>query len=557
MSNLTRYLSRSSSPLALFLIFFLWALILTYPLPLHLTSHVPLGSEPVGAVPLFNLWSLQWNIDQLMQGYPNYWDAPIFAPHKGVFAFSETQPVSALLAAPLWLGGQSPALGYNGIVLLFLSLNGWFSYWLMKQWGGSAPVALLTGLTIQALPFVAQEMGVIQLMAIFGLLWSLLFLSRFLVQSRRGRGYWPALIALALGTPVTFFTCSYYGLFSLLFLPLAFWVQLRKEDMNLRQFRQLLVIGLLIFVLTGPLLWTQQQHLAQYGFVRSDKTIEDNSARLSDYTNFLDYNILYGQILAWQTGQGQRLFPGFGLILLAALGLFGQGRRRIKLYLVLVVALSLILSMGLRFHLGDIQLYQWVRAYLPGFAQLRSPFRFAALAQLYLALLAGFGLVNLERWLPKSGRVAALVAASVVLMEALALPLPLQPIPALSRDAGWQIWLNRREQPLFIVMLPFAATNRVADFEQTIYWMLESRYFRGRMLNGYSGFFPRDHAQLRAYMLEFPGEEGLDLLRRLQVDYVIIHHNLAGAPSPETVINDLPLVYQDSLSQVSIYALTK
>ncbi|HXW00482.1 MAG TPA: hypothetical protein VEC93_18840, partial [Anaerolineae bacterium] len=120
--------------LRLFLIFTLSALLLTYPLPLRLFSHIPLGSEEAGTVPFFNLWTLQWNIDQQMQGYPSYWDAPIFAPDKGTFAFSEPQPLSALLAAPLWLASGSPALGYNAVVILFLTLNGWFAYWLLRQW---------------------------------------------------------------------------------------------------------------------------------------------------------------------------------------------------------------------------------------------------------------------------------------------------------------------------------------------------------------------------------------------------------------------------------------
>jgi hypothetical protein len=113
--------------LRIFLIFTLSALFLTYPLALRLFSHIPLGSEEAGTVPFFNLWTLQWNIDQQMQGYPRYWDAPIFAPDKGTFVFSEPQPLSALLAAPLWLAFQSPALGYNAVVILFLTLNGWFS----------------------------------------------------------------------------------------------------------------------------------------------------------------------------------------------------------------------------------------------------------------------------------------------------------------------------------------------------------------------------------------------------------------------------------------------
>ena len=169
---------------ALFIIYFLWALCLTYPLVQHPFSHIPLGDEKVATVPFFNLWTLQWNIDQLMQGYPRYWDAPIFAPLNGTFAFSEPQPLSALLAAPFWIGFQSPAFGYNIVVILFLILNGWFAHWLLKSWGISSLPAFLAGLIMMALPFVAQEMGVLQLIALFGFLWSLLFLSRFLLNRR-------------------------------------------------------------------------------------------------------------------------------------------------------------------------------------------------------------------------------------------------------------------------------------------------------------------------------------------------------------------------------------
>ncbi|MEM7349105.1 MAG: hypothetical protein AAF485_33160, partial [Chloroflexota bacterium] len=122
------------SPWVIFAIFVLWSLVLTYPLIWQLSSHIPQGDEGVGTVPLLNLWTLQWNGDQLMQGYPHYWDAPIFAPIQGAFAFSEPQPLTGLLALPLWLATASPALGYNGVVWLFLVLNGWFTYWLLRSW---------------------------------------------------------------------------------------------------------------------------------------------------------------------------------------------------------------------------------------------------------------------------------------------------------------------------------------------------------------------------------------------------------------------------------------
>jgi len=551
-SNLQTFIA---SPLFLFLLFGLSALALTYPLPLSLFSQIPLGDEKVGAVPFFNLWTLQWNIDQLMFGYPDYWNAPIFAPLTGTFAFSETQLLSALLAAPLWLGLQSLPFAYNSLVLFFLTCNGWFGYWLLKAWGASGLVALVTGLIIQALPFVAQEMGVLQLVAIFGFLWSLLFLSRFLAQRRRGQTHWPTIICLALGLPVTFFTCSYYGLFSLLFLPLAFLFLAERFD--LKAAGQLLLAALLSLALTAPLLWTQQQQLAQYGFSRSAQTVENNSARLIDYSNTLDHNLLYGRLLARPARVGQRLFPGLGLILLAALGIWGRSQRRVKLYLAVAAILALLLSLGLRLRLGELQPYQWLRDYLPGLAQLRSPFRFAMLVQLHLALLAGFGLTHVRQWLAHrpAGRAVLVGAAALVLVESLALPLPLQPLPPLQSRAPWQNWLNTLDSPPRLVMLPFAPTSAVADFEQTTLWMLESRYFQGRMLNGYSGFFPKHHAELREHMLRFPTPEGLALLRQMQVDYVIVYHRLPQAPRPEKLLDVLPPVYRDNQNHVSIYAL--
>lgn len=544
----------ASSPPFFFLLFGLWALILTYPLSLHLFSHIPRGSEEAGTVPFFNLWTLQWNIDQLTQGYPRYWDAPIFAPDKGAFAFSEPQPLSALLAAPLWLALRSPALGYNAVVILFLALNGWFAFWLLCSWKLPKLPCLLAGLVIQALPFVAQEMGVLQLIAIFGFMWSLLFLNRFLTPSDHPPS-WQTGLCLALGTTVTFLTCDYYGLFSFFFLPLAGLFQLRRKHLTLKFAGQLLAVGLLAVVLTGPFLWAQQQRLAEYHFTRSAKIIEDNSAKLAYYRNFSDDNLFYSQILGLKSAQGQRLFPGFGLIALAGLGLFGGQQKKVKLYLIVAVGLALVLSLGLRLNLGGLVPYQWIRDYVPGLAQLRSPFRFAVLVQLHLALLAGFGLTNLGRWFQPPKKLLLVAIVALTTFEALALPLPLQPLPTMAGPAAWQSWLNQQAGTPQIVILPFAQSSKVEDFEATTRWMLANRFFRGSMLNGYSGFFPADHGHIRDELVKFPTAAGIQSLQQKEIGYVVVYYNLANAPPPQAFESYLTLLYRDESSAVAVYAL--
>jgi hypothetical protein len=243
------------------------------------------------------------------------------------------------------------------------------------------------------------------------------------------------------------------------------------------------------------------------------------------------------------------------LMLLAVAGLVGGGRQRVKFYLLLAVALALLLSLGLRLRVGDVQPYQWLRDVVPGFGQLRSPFRFAALVQAHLALLVGFGLLNLTRWLPKGWHGVALLATGLVVFESLAWPLPLYPLPAPQRDAPWQAWLSRQSTRPTVVLLPFAASGRVNDFEQTVRWMLDSRYFQAELLNGYSGFFPPSHPTLRQQMLNFPAGGTLDLLRSMQVDYVIVHHDLPGAPPSRRISGILRPVFQDSQQEVTIYAV--
>lgn len=561
--------TRPRQPILIFLVFSLGSLVLSYPLILRPLDHIPLGSERSGTVPLFNLWTLQWNIDQLLQGYPGYWDAPIFAPASGTFAFSETQPLSALLAAPVWLGSGSPALAYNALVILFLTLNGWFAYWLLRSWGLPSWPSLLAGLLTQALPFVAQERGVLQLMALFGPLWSLLFLHRFL--ARAGSASWRNGLGLALGSPVTFFTCAYYGLFSLLFLPLALLFHLRRRHLTWSTAGRLAIIGLLALALSGPFLLAQRRRLQTYGFARSEKTITNQSARPENYTFFLDDNLLYGRFLGRQSGQGQRLFPGLGLTALALAGLAGRRQKRLRAYLALAAVLAFALSLGLRLNLAGFAPYQLLRHYVPGFAQLRSPFRFAAFAQLHLALLAGFGLHHLGIISSKmpvafqgvrnefrtplrknANNLALALVASFAIFETLALPLPLLEVPP-PPDAAWQTWLKEQPSPLAVVLVPFARSGRVADFEQTTRWMLAGRYFQAAMLNGYSGFFPPYHSRLRESMLAFPSADSLTLLREKGADYVVVHHRLPDAPPAPVVEQHLRLLYRDEKEGVAIY----
>ncbi len=560
----------------IFGLFLLWSLVLTYPLVKHFETHIPRGTEPVGTVPLFNLWTLQWNIDQLMAGYSRYWNTPIFAPAQGTFAFSEAQFLTGVLAAPIWLN-FGPGAGYNIIILLFLTLNGWFAYHLLRLWQVKHGAALVSGLLCQGMPFIAQEMGVLQLTAIFSLLWNLLFLSRILRWSAvpdQPLNLWSTYISLGLGLPVTFLTCSYYGLFSLILMPLAFLCLASRNLLRIQTWLGLTLSMMIAFGLTYPFISTQQAILTDYGFTRSEKSVRATSAKETHYHQFLNHNVFYTHLLGWEAKGGLRLFPGLGVLTLACIGLMTWGRRRIRLYLLLILLLAYYLSLGFNWQIGDQFPYQLLRDYLLGFTHgnavsaLRSPFRFALLVQLHLILLAGLGLDYLLSSITSCAlrlapSLTLILLISFTLLESLHVPLPLQSIPPIQPLAAWQTWLKEQHDNPRLVFLPFAPTGKTVDFEQTVHWMIISHPLKAEMINGYSGFFPPWHQRLRQSMLAFPELSSVVFLRtetwfpHFEVDYVIVDHDLPQAP---TIPKDHPwlrIVYEDKIEKVTILRVKK
>ena len=94
--------------------------VVTWPLALHLTDALPLGTEQESTVPLFNTWTLWWMQDRAIRGFENFWQAPIFYPSEGTFTFSEPQPLTGLLVLPLWVLSDSPLAVYNSAILVCL-----------------------------------------------------------------------------------------------------------------------------------------------------------------------------------------------------------------------------------------------------------------------------------------------------------------------------------------------------------------------------------------------------------------------------------------------------
>jgi hypothetical protein len=167
-------------------------------------------------------------------------------------------------------------------------------------------------------------------------------------------------------------------------------------------------------------------------------------------------------------------------------------------------------------------LWQFVYS-MPGFSLVRAYSRFAIVALLGLAVLAGVGFdVITARW-RRTPRLAAAVAASLLLVaEYAAMPMASQTassaVPAIDR------WLDGQPKPFVIAEVPVFNANAVNLFEhQETTYMIHSSAHWQKTVHGFSGWRTERTSQLLADLESFPDDTSLDSLEALGVTYIVVH----------------------------------
>ena len=464
------------------------AVFASWPLCRSPASTISIGFEAEATVPLLNVWTLWWNSDRLAAGFTDYWNAPIFYPTQRTFAFSEAQPTMLFVAPVVWLTG-SRVLAYNVYFLLILSLNGWSSQRLLRRIGHQPWLAFCGGVMCQMLPFVWWQSGVVQLMTVFGIVWTVHSLLNVfdpptntvrgatwedmasIVRAFRGlfsrsvqasleaiRGdetscssnteHWrqidwrdSSLRGLKLGGSfcVTYLLCNYWGMFLVLVLvPSSIWLW-NVSVIRLRFWFEICLAALVALVVLAPMVSVQKSLAMKHQWTREQSLIRDLSAHPSyfldtprtppprDFTAKLEpgqkpADALGDERIAWsrlpRRGSAEQereiVWPLGGGILKLALAQFGlvaalvtRGRRRWGLFAATFAAVSFGLSLGPTVWiapwvplLNGLCSYEWLQQHVPGFALIRSPFRFALFFQLAIVWLCveGLDLLNPGRW---------------------------------------------------------------------------------------------------------------------------------------------------------------
>ncbi len=150
---------------------------------------------------------------------------------------------------------------------------------------------------------------------------------------------------------------------------------------------------------------------------------------------------------------------------------------------------------------------------------IRLSIRLGYMPVLLLAMLAGFGLVILQRNLPRRLRPFIWIVPLLVIIEYSSFPLRYQRIDWNATPPVYQ-WLVKQKGDFAVLEWP---SNNEAVDSKYVFWSLKHNKME---VTGVSGFFPPFTQQVVKAMIRFPTADSITSLRRIYpLRYLIIHGN--------------------------------
>ena len=342
----------------------------TWPLPVHLMHGV--AHDP--GDPLLNAWILWWTT-KAVPLTAAWWNAPMFYPAPGTFAFSEHLLGFAPLTAPLIALTHNALFGYNVGLLATFVFSGLGACFLGFTLTRRHDAAFVSGLAFAFAPYRLSQLPHIQVLAAYFAPVCLAALHRY-DGDRRVR--WAAVAAGA--WLLQALTCGYY----LFFLSILVFVWLLWFAPGRWKARDVVVVAACFAVaaaLLAPVLMSYKRILIDtYGFRRELQAVQEFSANVAAIFNASEESWLWGWLRVYPRGEGE-LFPGLTVIVLAIFAMLAarpfahaDERPRTRLIrrtlgaatvLCLMAAVVPIVYGPWRLRIGDVRLLSIARADKP------------------------------------------------------------------------------------------------------------------------------------------------------------------------------------------------
>jgi len=372
----------------------LLALVMHWPLPLHIGSDVP---KDLGD-PLPQAWQIAWGGHALQHQLGDYWQSNMYWPLDNSLAFSD-----ALAGyAPFGLIGEGFEAAIARYDLLFLfayALAFLGTYLLARELRVSRPAAAVAGVAFAYAPWRLEQDGHLHVLSSGGIPLALFLLLRGYRRDRPGTvlagwlvAAWQISLGFTLGLQVAYLLGA-LGLAGLI------WSWRRRRPLPppvlAATLCGVIAVAATAALLSRPYMQVLDDHPEAH---RTRAQVAGLSPPVRSFIAAPEQNLIWGKATKpvrdeLSSVPEQTLFPGIAILALALLGVAGPPlTRRLRWGLGLAALACAVLSLGLTEHGGALlHPYQLLFDLAPGWSGVRVPGRLTTLTSLALALLAAAG----------------------------------------------------------------------------------------------------------------------------------------------------------------------
>jgi hypothetical protein len=319
-------------------------------------------------------------------------------------------PLSGLFYPPHWIAFIPVAplsLAFNMLMLFHLALAAGTMYFLMRRWEVARAASLIAAFAYAASPKIIAHMGVGHVTLVEAWAWVPLVIAGAVPSPRTGKSN-----ALLSGLALALCVLADARLAVYAVVMLVLYVLIVQIDKTRRVWFKaigLLLVAAIVALALSAASWLPALTLTD-GSARSNLSAQEAGA-LS-----LDAAYVLGTLIADRSGAAERTtYFGLVVLILALVGLklHWRSRRRLMIWLSVVVIVGVLAALGTNTPLYDL-LYR-----LPGSTLLRVPARAWFMVALAMAALAGFGAQGLIEWSGRPKPRSILLATAVSLFAIL------------------------------------------------------------------------------------------------------------------------------------------
>jgi hypothetical protein len=499
-------------------------LLQTWPWVTHLRDAVSDNGDSY-----FSAWILWWDWHGTFTQPLHLFDANIFYPYRYTLAFAENCYGIALLFFPAFAAGLRPLTVHGLSILLGFTLSGYGAFRLTRTLTDSTGAGWVAGIAFAFVPYRFHHLT--HFVYVFAGWLPLLLEALVLFVRRRSRSH-----AVWLGVAFLMNGLTSVHWFVLSLIPLAataFYLVLREKavrDRALWVHGALAVVGATLILL--PFLLPYKKVAELYHFERPAAEALRYSATPGNWLSVDSHNVLWRGFGEARGADELRLFPGLLLIALPLAALLA-GKKSVSPDALAAGSIWAVIgflgSFGLRtpFHRF---LFEWI----PIFRSIRVPARWAMVAFVGLAVLAGLGALELARFFAarfRSPRVPTAVFAAL----SLALLFELRTFPIFTMHGE----VDPDAITIALKQLPMAGGLVELPTSQTNYrYVLRAADHGKPLVNAYAGFEPYKARRIRelAALRPIP-DELLDFLEKVPTSYLTVHTSVM-APEERQAVRD-------------------